>query len=256
MTPKTLKFTAISALVAACALSMAVQAATVDEIVAQTAQAPEAGAPVPPAPPAPAGQPRGFNGPDTVIIGDVRGPGPRPDMHPGQGPRPDMRPGPRPDARPIIVTDGYDYDRPYYRHHRGYRGDYGPGYAQDYGRGYGRGYGPGCGYAQDCPYRSLSDIMSDERYSEAAAEIDKLEDLLFVERNVLQGLRQDPESSSAEIRAQAKTVVDLKNRLDAQYDKLMQQYVEDNGADAVPGYYQDGRRPHHFMRHHRNWHHW
>ena len=216
--------------------------------VTSAAQAADTPPPVPPAPPAaPTAQvqpqgPQGFDNGVPLVMDSRPDRGPRPSFNPGQGPR------------PIIITDsgrGYapafaDGDDYYYRHpgwrHSGY---YDNGYWQRGDRAYcPRGY-------RDCMQR----MLTDDRYSAQVGEIEKLEDLLYVERNVLRGMQNNPEAKIADLRAQAKTVVDLKNRLDAKYDELMQKYVDDNGDDALPGYY-DGRRPHHFMRHHRNWHHY
>lgn len=228
---------AVSALLSTSVL--AAEPAPADKVIS-TAPAGEA---VPPAPPAPqAAGPKGFGpGEDSDVVLDAR---------PG-----DVRPGPRPgfgpDVRPIIVAPA------------------GPGYAPAYA-----GWGPDCprydGYytrvdgpapdpndVRPAPrgYRgAVLDALNDERYADLTTEIAKLEDLLYVERNVLRGMQQQTDVKSTDLRTQARNVVELKNQLDAKYDELMTKYREDNGDS----YYQDRaprRGGHHPMRHHR-WHHW
>ena len=204
---------------------MALSAQAADLNIAQlAAHAPErvaAPAPAQPLPPAAEqGRPQGFDN-SAPQVADAYGP------RPGAG-----------------YGRGYDGERGYY-----YRDGYCP-------RGFDRPHHRGDRFY--CPrgyHRGMQDMMTDERYSAEVDEIENIEDLLFIERKVLRALQNNPDVTTAQLRAQAKTVVDLKNRLDAKYDALMQKYIDDNGDDALPGYY-DGRRPHHFMRHHRNWHHY
>ncbi len=229
------------------AMVLPLQALAADDVVlARTApqEIAQADIPVPPVPPGASHLPQGF-GPE-VIVGDgsYRQLPPPPPARPGLVP--EGRPIPAP--RPVIVMEAPQ--------------GYAPAYADNWGTPpsprYHRMWHDGRGYGPDCPYYNggMAQILTDNRYSKQTDEIEKLEDLLYVERNVLRSMQQNGSATAAEIRTQSRTVVDLKNRLDAQYDALMQQYSEDNGTAALPPCYQDGRRPHHYMRHHRNWHHW
>lgn len=235
---------AVSALLSSSVL--AAEPAPADKVISTA----PAGQAVPPAPPAPpAAGPQGFGpgqGPDVALDARRMGP-PAPGARPGDG-RPGPRPGFGPDVRPIIVAPA------------------GPGYAPAYAGwdcprydGYCPRYDgrvPAPNDVRPAPrgYRgAVLDALNDERYADLTTEIAKLEDLLYVERNVLRGMQQQTDVKSSDLRTQARNVVELKNQLDAKYDELMTKYREDNGdvyQDSAPR-----RGGHHPMRHHR-WHHW
>lgn len=212
----TLNKTALLAVAVSALLTASVPALAADKAPAPPAP-PAAAAPAPADPAADPRAPRGFDG-----------------------------------AAPVAPDDYYGYD---YGYGRGYGYGYGPG-SGPAPRHYvpGRGYHDGYGY-MNCPrYNDFSRMFSDERYAKDVQDIDKLEDMLFVETSVLRGLQRDG-ADATQVRKQAQLVVDLRNRVNSAYNTLMQKYFKDNGYDAAPGYYRHhGDAP----RHHRGWgfHHW
>ena len=88
------------------------------------------------------------------------------------------------------------------------------------------------------------------QYTAQITEIEKIEDRLFVERSVLQALKNSNNANLDAVRKQASLIVDLKDQLQEKEFNLMQQYIKDGNFAPDADYYRGHGRGfgHHFRR--------